>query len=55
MKPIAIFQHAADVGPGYFAQWLDAQRLPYTLFEVERDAVPADSRAYSGLCFWAVR
>ena len=51
VKPIAIFQHAADVGPGYFAQWLDAQRLPYTLFEVEHDAVPADSRAFSGLCF----
>ena len=51
MKPIAIFQHAPDVGPGYFAQWLDAQGLPYRLLEVEREAVPRDSAAYSGLCF----
>ena len=51
MKPIAIFQHAPDVEPGYFAQWLDAQRLPYTLIDVERGAMPADSGAFSGLCF----
>ena len=51
VKPIAIFQHDPDVRPGYFAQWLDAQRLPYTLLDVERDAVPHDSAAFAGLCF----
>ena len=51
MKPIAIFQHDPDVRPGYFAQWLDAQRLSYALLDVERDAVPRDSAAFAGLCF----
>ena len=50
VKPIVILQHAPDVGPGYFTQWLESQRLPYTLLDVERDAVPQDSGAFAGVC-----
>jgi GMP synthase-like glutamine amidotransferase len=51
MRPVAIFQHAPDVGPGYFKAWLDQHAIPSRLFEPYRgDAVPADATGFSGVC-----
>ena len=52
MKPVAIFRHAPGEGPGYFATFLEAHSVPWTLVAVDEGAaVPTDAEAYSGLCF----
>jgi GMP synthase-like glutamine amidotransferase len=52
MKPVAIFRHSPTEGPGYFATFLDAHRVPWRLVKVDAgEPVPADSRAFSGLVF----
>lgn len=52
MKPVAIFRHSPTEGPGHFATYLDARRIPRMLLKMdEGDAVPATPAAYSGLCF----
>ena len=52
MKPVAIFRHSATEGPGYFATYLDARRIPWRLLAIdEGDAVPVDAAAYAGLVF----
>lgn len=52
MKPVAIFRHALAEGPGYFATYLDAHRIPWTLVRVDAgDALPASAQAHSGLVF----
>jgi GMP synthase-like glutamine amidotransferase len=52
LKPIAIFQHASNVGPGYFAQWLATHGLPFEVYATyEATPLPATSEAFSGLCF----
>jgi len=52
MKPVAIFRHSPGEGPGYFATFLDAHSVPWTLVRIDAgDPVPDDAAAYSGLCF----
>ena len=52
MKPVAVFRFSDTEGPGHFATFLDANRLPWTLVKLdEGDAVPASSEAYAGLAF----
>jgi len=52
MKPIAIFRHLECEGPGYFAEFLDNHRLPYTLIRIDQhDPVPASTDDYSALVF----
>lgn len=52
MKPVAIFRHVLTEGPGYFADFLDEQKVPWHLIRIDQgDAVPADASAYSGLVF----
>lgn len=52
MKPVAIFRLSATEGPGYFAEFLDAQAIPWQLIGIDAgDAVPRDATAYSGLVF----
>ncbi len=52
MKPIAIFRHAEPEGPGYFADFLDEQGIPWQLVRIDQgEAVPQDASAYSGLVF----
>jgi GMP synthase-like glutamine amidotransferase len=52
MKPVAIFRHSVTEGPGYFATYLDARRIPWHLLKVDAgDAVPGDPGAWSGLVF----
>lgn len=51
MRPVAIFQHAADVGPGFFKVWLDQNGIPSRLVEPYRgDTVPVDAGTFSGVC-----
>ena len=52
MKPIAIFRHVAAEGPGYLAEFLDMQQIPWRLIAIDAgDAVPHSVEAYSGLVF----
>jgi len=52
MKPIAIFRHAVHEGPGYFAEFLDGQNIPWQLIAIDAgDAVPHSAAAYAGLVF----
>jgi GMP synthase-like glutamine amidotransferase len=52
MKPVAIFQHAATEGPGYFATYLDRHGVPWKVIRVdEGEPVPAGTARYSGLVF----
>ncbi len=51
MKPIAIVQHEADVGPGNFEQHLRRRGRSYELIRVHRgDAIPDSAAPYAGLC-----
>src|SRR6185295_13096811 len=51
MRPVAIFQHAIDVEPGYFQTWLDERLIRAQRIEPYRgDPVPVDPRAFSGIC-----
>jgi GMP synthase-like glutamine amidotransferase len=52
MNPIAIFRHASTEGPGYFAEFLDARRIPWQLIAIDAgDAVPHSAESFSGLVF----
>ncbi len=52
MKPIAIFRQSSTEGPGYFAAYLDAQRIPWRVVRVDQaEPVPTDPRAFAGLAF----
>lgn len=52
MNPVAVFRHSATDGPGYFATFLDASRVPWQLIKLDAgEPMPADARAFSGLGF----
>lgn len=52
MKPVAIFRFSPTEGPGHFAIFMDAQRIPWRLFKLDAgNAVPQDLDAYSGFVF----
>jgi len=52
MNPVAIFRHSITEGPGYFATYFDARRIPWRLVKVDAgEPVPANPRGYSGLVF----
>ena len=52
MKPVAIFRHAPNEGPGYFATFLDTRGIPWQLFRIDAgDVLPTDVRQFSGLVF----
>jgi GMP synthase-like glutamine amidotransferase len=52
VKPVAIFRHFPTEGPGYFATFLDAHRVPWRLVKVDAgERVPANPREFSGLAF----
>jgi GMP synthase-like glutamine amidotransferase len=51
-KPVAIFRYSDTEGPGHFATFLDAHRVPWTLVKLdEGDPVPASSEPFCGLGF----
>ena len=52
MKPVAIFRHVASEGPGYFATFLERNRVPWRVVRIdEGEAVPSSAREFSGLVF----
>jgi GMP synthase-like glutamine amidotransferase len=52
LKPVAVFRYSDTEGPGHFATFLDANRIPWKLVKLdEGDPVPASSEPYSGLAF----
>ncbi|HJW03481.1 MAG TPA: type 1 glutamine amidotransferase [Azospira sp.] len=52
MRPVAIFRHSPTEGPGYFATFLDAHRVPWELIPIDAGApVPSAADGYAGLCF----
>ena len=52
LKPIAIFRFSRTEGPGYFATFLDARSIAWTLFALDEGAtVPEDLSAFSGFVF----
>ena len=51
MKPIAIVQHEADTGPGYFEAHLSNRGLSHQTVRVYADdPMPRSADAYSGIC-----
>jgi GMP synthase-like glutamine amidotransferase len=52
MLPVAIFRHAPIEGPGYFAIFLENNRLPWQLIAIDQgEPLPANAEEFSGLCF----
>jgi GMP synthase-like glutamine amidotransferase len=52
VKPVAVFRYSDTEGPGHFATFLEARRIAWKLFKLDRgDAVPASSEPYAGLAF----
>jgi GMP synthase-like glutamine amidotransferase len=52
MKPVAVFRHSSGEGPGYFATFLEARSIPWTLVRIdEGEAPPPSPDDFSGLCF----
>jgi GMP synthase-like glutamine amidotransferase len=52
VKPVAVFRFSDTEGPGHFATFLDANRLPWKLVKLdEGDPVPASSDGFAGLAF----
>jgi GMP synthase-like glutamine amidotransferase len=52
VKPVAVFRFSDTEGPGHFATFLDAHRMPWKLVKLdEGDAVPPSSAGFAGLAF----
>lgn len=52
MKPLAIFRHVVNEGPGFLAEFFDAHAISWQLIAIDAgDAVPLSSDDYSGLVF----
>ena len=52
VKPVAIFRFSDTEGPGHFATFLDANRIPWKLVKLdEAEAVPPSSEPFAGLAF----
>lgn len=52
MKPVRIFRHVANEGPGYFAEVLERRGIAHQLIHIDQgDAVPPEVDDVSGLAF----
>ena len=52
MKPVAIFRHSPEEGPGYFATFLDRYEQPWKLLSTDaEEPVPSDPCVFGGLVF----
>lgn len=50
MKPVIIFRHAAVEGPGYLAEFLDKQAIPWHLVKIDQgDELPGSIAGFSGM------
>ena len=51
-KPVAVFRYSDTEGPGHFATFLEANRIPWRLYKLdEGEAVPPSADAFAGLAF----
>ena len=51
MKSIAVVQHVANDGPGFFGSWLQQAHIPFEVFRMfEGCALPHSIADHSGLC-----
>lgn len=51
-KPVAVFRYSDTEGPGHFATFLEANRIPWKLVKLdEGDPVPASAEEFAGLAF----
>ncbi len=52
MKPVAVFRHALTEGPGYFASFLDENRIAWRLVKLDvGEPVPGNPADFAGLAF----
>jgi GMP synthase-like glutamine amidotransferase len=52
MKPIAILRHVPSEGPGYLADFIEAQNIPWQLIRIDAgEAVPKEVTDFSGVVF----
>ena len=52
MKPVAIFRHTVSEGPGYLADFLNEQSIPWKLICIDTgEFVPLHADIFSGLVF----
>ncbi|MFA5172156.1 MAG: type 1 glutamine amidotransferase [Sulfuriferula sp.] len=52
MKPVAIFRHIPTEGPGYLAEFLTDQQIPFILIKIdENETIPTNPLDYLGLVF----
>lgn len=52
MKPVRIFRHIANEGPGYLAHFLTKHAVPYELIRVDQgDAIPVGIEEVSAIVF----
>jgi GMP synthase-like glutamine amidotransferase len=52
MKPIAIFRHLEYEGPGYLAEFLENQAIPYSLIRIDQqNPIPSSIDDYSAMVF----
>ena len=52
MKPVAVFRFSDTEGPGHFATFLEANRVPWTLVKLDQgEAVPPSSEGFGGMAF----
>lgn len=52
MKPVVVFRFSDTEGPGHFATFLDARRVPWRLVKLdEGEPVPGSSEPFAGLAF----
>lgn len=50
-RPVLVIQHHADVGPGYFADWLNEHRIEFNVLRIDEGGpVPASPEDYAGIC-----
>jgi GMP synthase-like glutamine amidotransferase len=50
MRPVAVLRFSPTEGPAYFADWLDARAIPWTLVPLDAGVrVPGDPRAFAGI------
>ncbi len=52
MKPVAVFRHSTNEGPGHIALFLTQHAIPWQMFHIDQgDAVPPRADDFSGLVF----
>jgi GMP synthase-like glutamine amidotransferase len=52
LKPVAVFRHSTNEGPGHIALFLTQHAIPWQMFHVDQgEAVPEKADDFSGLVF----